>query len=518
MGFWGMSDAGKQAQNSLRDQAQWNTANRNWWQSAASQGNDNGNALFQQLNDYWGNRGGAPSPSDITATGNQIAPWQAAYGRMQQNQQNTRDAWGNAIKAPTVQANVMANLGMQMDNINNNGEAIQGQIDQGYNSASGREGSTTDEIRGNIGASYDSAGREISGAYGDARKNNAAAYANILAKIGNAYGDMKGEARRILPGGELQQAAVARAFAPNIAGAAGRLRRAGVDPNSVQAANVIGNAETARARAMDDRAASSASDYVRTMNGIRQGQVGAETGAIAQQVGNDIGLGTAQGQIGANLALGRGQANNSEAARYLAAMNGLDLGRMRDTASNLDTTAMRQNQNLDARSSLDILNRQMSNEDFRTEAGLNTDANNLEMTGLGLQDNAFNRGMSYTQYDQQLRDAAQQARMQLMNGQYQNSQNSGSQAFQNGQAASQGYGGIYQNEAANAGWGARLLGGIAGSALGGWLGGAGGLSSLFGGGAKAGAGAASSPIINNISGSAWNPSVVQPALFAPWRP
>jgi hypothetical protein len=515
MGFWGMSDAGKRAQDAMRGQVQNNTDNSRWWQANASQNVDNGNALWQQTNDYWGNRGGAPSPESITATGNAIAPWQAAFGRMQGNQQNTRDQWGRTIRGTDVQPNIMANLGMAMDNINNNREAIQGEIDRGYSSASGREGDTTGEIRGNIGTAYDTAGREISGAYGDARKNNASAYADIIGRIGNAYSDMKTEARRIMPGGELQQAATARAFAPNMASAAGRLRRAGVDPNGVQAANVLGNVETARARAMDDRAASSASDYVRTMNGIREGQVGAETGAIRERTGNDINLGTTAAGLQSNLALGRGRDTNTEAARYLAAMNGLDLGRMRDTASNLDATAMRQNSNLADRSQLDILNRNMANEDLRTEAGLNTDANNLEMTGLNLQDNAFNRGMNFTQYDRQQLDDAQRARMQLMQQAFQNAQSSGGQAFNNGQAALQGNQNIYQQEAANAGWGTRLLGGIAGSALGGWLGGAGGITGLIGGGAGR---AATTPPFVNVSGNAWNNPSAPSSLFTPWRP
>lgn len=487
-GFFGLTNNGKAAQNSINGLTQDFQKQMQQWLQQSQQFGNNANGLFDWSRGYWGDRAndGAPSIGAIRQNGESILPFADVLGRMWGRQQNINNDWGNVAKAWDIMPMLQNNLDLQTQNVNNNSDYTQGQINDTFNGLGQRETDATGDIRGRIGGSYDNARDIIAGGYGGARKANQDTYGDILSRTGNAFRDMRSEIEKLKPGGAFQQAQTARSFAPAMAAASGRLRRAGIDPNSMQAANVLGNVEADRARAQDDAAARGTSNYVSAANSLRAGELGATTNALTNRLNNDMNLGTTEAGMQGNLALGRGRDLNNEVVRNLASMNGYDIGRFNANTANSQNTTNRLNDIIRARSNADLLGREMQMQDFNQGAQNQRDMNNLDMTGLNLLDQQWNRGQGYSAWDQNTRDNAANQMMQLMNGQYGNMFNANQAGQSWGNQAMQNLQQLYQQELAKSGWGTRLLGGLAGAAIGGLTGGAGagGIMSLFGGGKK----------------------------------
>ena len=507
MSFWGLSDQGKQAQNNLSGIGNQYQQMMDYLMKQAQSSNDAGGFFRDNASQYWRNlvENGGPSIGQNRGAGQDIMPLEDLTKRLWQRQQGIDSAWGGI---PNV--NLGEHLSNIMNNINWNQGYVQDQIDKTHDSAAGREGDTSAAVRDLINSSYGGARGTLKDAYGGARKDNASTYSDIISKIGNAYGDMRTNAERIRPAGQMQQAEVARSFAPNIAATLGRLRKSGIDPNSVAASNVLGNVETGRARAMDDRAAASTADYVRTLNGIRSGELGDTTGAMTRRLANETALGTQQAGQDANLQLGQGQASSQEMLRNLSALTGIDFSRMGNTVTNLNTTMGLQNQTLQDRMKADMITRDMGRQDAQDQTNLYNQQNNLDLGVLGLQNQQWGMGTAQNQYNQGQQNLGAQGLMQLMQQMFQNANAQGQQAQGYGSGAANIWNQKYQQEAANAGWGKKLLGGIAGAAMNYFLPGSG---SLFGGGGSSGGSGGlfggngkTPPFTYNVAGGTANPA------------
>jgi len=380
MGFWGMSSAGKQAQGNMTNLGNWNFQQYKDALDRMNNAGINADAVAGSQKDYWTGRmgNGFGTPGGIRSIGEDISPGTdaAIYNR----QQILNDKAGR---------------------IDPFAEQIQGEINSGAGTLMDRNNQVSGDIIGNTNSVYDSA-----------RDQN-----NI---VGKANMD---SIESLNPASEATQARVGRSFAPALAATAGRLRRSGVDPNSVQASSVIGNVEAQRARAMDDAAASGTAGYVAAKNSERDKSLSNDTALATQSLG----------------------LVNNERVRSLGTANSIDSNRTAQTIANDQDRFNALNQN--------------SND----QAG-------EQLTALGLKNDQFDRGAQFQTQDQASRDAAAGQVGQIGRDWRQAQFGYGDQARGFGGDANQQYGQVYQNEAANAGWGAKMLGGIAGAALGGGFG------------------------------------------------
>jgi hypothetical protein len=467
-GFWGLSSRGKEAQNNLAGMRNQYQGQFDQWLGRSGDSWNRGNDLFNWSSNYWRDRAntGAPSVEDIRRTGEAIMPYQTELNRIRQRNLDAGEDFRNSVGSwENLSPWMTNNLNLQQQNINNNSDYIRDQIDSTHGSTTGRERETSANVLGNITRSFDDARDIIGGAYGRARTDNDKTYNDILSRTGNAFGAMRRDLEQIKPGSQAQQAQVSRSFAPNIANAAGRLRRAGVGADSLQGSNIIGNAEVARARAMDDRAAASTGQYVDSMTRLRSGELGATTDALTSRLNNSMNLGTTEAGLQSNLSLGRGSATSQEQIRSGDSLNNMDYLRLGGNTQNSNNTTNLLNQNVRDRMNNDLLGRQIQMEDFRTREGLRGDANNIDLTGINLGNQQWQQGMNWQNWDRSSRDNAANQMGNLMQGQYNNSFNGANTANQFGQVPLQMWNQQLQQEQANSGWGKRLLGGLAGSAL-----------------------------------------------------
>lgn len=504
-GFWGLNSRAREAQNALGGLRQQYQQQMDAWNGRSGDAWNNATGMFDWSRAYWGDRasGGAPSIADIRGAGSAIMPYQDALTRMWERNNQIGSDWGGVMRSWDLFPQLQNNLNLQQQNITNESDFAASQIDETFGRAGQRADDTTQAVRGNIGGAYDSARDIIGGAYSGARRENQSTYDDILSRTGNAFRDMRSDVERLRPGGALQQATVARSFAPVIANANQRLRRSGLE-NSLAGSNVIGNAEVERARAMDDRAAQSTGEYVNASNRVRAGELGAITDALTSRLNNSINLGTQEAGLQSNLALGRGNAMSQEQIRDLAARTGLDMDALSARLGNSRYTTQQLNQNIRDRMNADILNRDMQRQDFQTEADLQRERNALEMTGLNLDDQQWQRGAQWQQWNRGASDQAAQMMAQLMQQQYGAAGNAAQTANQFGQVPLQSWQQQFNTESQNSGWGKRLLGGLAGSAIGAFTGGLGsrlgGWAGNIFGGATGAAGNAAGGWAGNIFG------------------
>ena len=205
-GFFGLTNNGKAAQNSINGLTQDYQKQMQQWLQQAQQFGQNANGLYDWSRAYWGDRAnnGAPSIGSIRQNGESILPFADVLGRMWGRQQNINDDFGGVAKAWDIMPMLQNNLDLQNQNVNNQSDYMQGQINDTFNGLTQRENDATGDIRNRIGSSYDSARDIIGAGYGGARSANQSTYGDILSRIGNAYGDMTTEAQKLKPGSAFQ--------------------------------------------------------------------------------------------------------------------------------------------------------------------------------------------------------------------------------------------------------------------------------------------------------------------------
>lgn len=410
MSFWGMSQTGKDAKGALEG---FGGANRVQFEQSLQRMKDQGATAddiqaFQRkfLQERVGNSG-FTDPSEIRRIGEDVSPG-----------------------TDTAIANRGAILNEMGQRIQPQVNTQQGIIDSTADRTMNRNADTSGKIIGETDSLYSGA-RDRSG--------------KSIGESMSSLDALNPQVEALNPASEAAQARAGRSFAPALAATQGRLRRSGVDPNSVQASSVIGNVEAQRARAMDDQAVEGTKSYLDAKHGLTS-----EKNAL-----RDTGT---QREIG--LDLEGGGIKRGEQVRATGVANSIDTARSDKTLANNDAGYQ------------DLQN------NSRDKAG-------EELTSLGLKQDQFDKGLQLRQLDTAEQDQAAGQLGQLGAQTRGAALDYGQLARGFGGDAQAGYGQTLDRESQSAGWGKKLLGGIASTALNaavgaatGGAGGGGGLASF----------------------------------------
>lgn len=368
MSFWGLSRTGKDDQGRLGELPRWGKANmeqnltlRN---ANQEQGGTDQNTYRQFLQDRLKN--GFGTPSDIRKWGTEALPGaQDAVAR-------SRAAYAGVQTPQQTNDQITQNLDTNQDFTNTHDQALKGINLQNYQRQSGLVNDNANTNTGLINSVYPSMMQGVNDTYGYLRKlngttsddllsrnastfgglrdKNQTVYDDLMAKTGNAYSDAGANINRLsddttaaygraqdntaaqraatagafassrknldrmIPGGDLMAANLARSFAPNIAATNRRLIASGIDPNSAEGSSQIQAVEASRGHAMDDLLGANSKDYINSQNEMTLGNEAAQTSLGRDQ--NALTLGEDQTQIGLgkdfnNLLLGGSAAHNT---------------------------------------------------------------------------------------------------------------------------------------------------------------------------------------------------------------
>lgn len=502
MGFWGISPTGKAAQGRVGELGNWSYDQMPKWYQKADDYYNQGNYQNKQASDYWDNllRNGAPSmdPNANRATGQQIMPGVDQTIQDRSNRLQTSLANFQALPGAADTGNQISGWIDQYGGaIGNNAEANREAI--GSNWLRGLQGSEQAgrDITGNISGTYSGLGDMNNSAYGGMRKTSGDTFGKLSNAAADAYGGMKGQndtaysdiaktLEMLKPGGSLQQAQVARSYAPEMVSTMGKLRSMGAD-NSPQAMDAIQGVQRDRARGMDEAAARSTGGYVSALNDARTGQLDRALGLGQNQLNTGLGLG--QAQLSNELGLTKEQNANQmgltreagglsrdEILRGLTNAQGLDASQLSQNLANNTDTMNRTTDYLGQRNQAAQLQRAMQQQDWSTVQDMLSKMNENDLVGLGLQNQQYQQGFNQNAYNQGLQGGAASQLGNLG----QNNTNNMFRSTQQGQSfandALKQYLASLGIEQQNAGWGSKLLGGLGMGALNMFLPG------LFGGG------------------------------------
>ncbi len=406
MGFWGMSKEGKEAKKKLGEKAASDWAQSQEWSKKAQGWGQAGDVIRDWGTDYYKRAAGEGigPVSDIRATGQEIMPGidEAIARRAQILQEMQADVGGT------------------------------------YGRVAGREDTASGDILGNIEATYPGLREEVTAGYGGARERGAEAYRGLKGSAEGTFDTAFKDIEQLRPGGEFAAARSARAFAPAKAAAAGRLRRAGIDPSSPQAQSVLQGVETARARAMDDAMAEGIEKYVGAKTNLGLERQAARERLGLGEVGYDTDLMREQGALERGYTETGAGLKRGETLRHAGTASEIDLSRMADEQT------MRQAQAQE------------------------------ELLKPELKAGEFGAGLNFRTADLAERSKAARELMGIGEGQYSNMFGGANVARGYGESAGAGYGDIYNREKASSGWGLKLLGGLGMTALNAATGGMGG--------------------------------------------
>ncbi len=293
MSAFGLSQTGKNAQSALGQippellQQFRNLLGSSDWQNA------HGNDLLSQSNAY--NQGilnnpdesGLASPGDIRSEGAQVMP--GVDAAIDQNNTGLNALRSTAAGLPSGQS-VTDTLNGNVNNLNDaNFNLNKNNANRIYETASGLQDMSDQN--------YNGLGGQINSEYGDLRKNAGNTYDQARGQFDSGYDSSLKSLDRLLPSGDLAAAASARSFAPAMAAAQRRLRTEGIDPNSTEAAGILGQVDANRARASDDQLAQTNKDYITQGNQLRTAKGTGDSSLTLDQGATDRGLQTDQGTL-----------------------------------------------------------------------------------------------------------------------------------------------------------------------------------------------------------------------------
>lgn len=468
MSFWGMSNAGKEAGGFAREQGAWNSQQFRDWLARANAFSDRGNALTDQALDFWRQQmnEGIGSPDQIRQTGQQISPWVQPAIDSRRGRLNEIEALQRGLKpADEVAGEMSGRLDDQAASITGNFDDIQGTIDSTTGRQFGREEQANRDIVGNIRDTAIGMTGAVNDTFGGLRTDNAASAGRLRGDGDAAFSSMLSDIELLKPGSEASQARTARSFAPQTADTLARLRRSGVDPNGLQAQAVLRQVESARSRAVDDAAADGNLQYTDRKNNVRGNQLDYNAQVERGRLGNEMNLGVGQVDRTNSIADGAGSEYRAETRTNAGNMNSIDGTRADATIQNLDSATTRSMDLTQRRNALTAMQRDMNREDAAGVQGVLREQNNEDLIAGGLIDDQFDRGMSYTGANTGIRANAAGQVGQAGRDATSNAFSSANTAQGFGQQATQNYNTAFDREAANAGWGTRLLGGLAAGAL-----------------------------------------------------
>jgi hypothetical protein len=563
--FWGPSDAQQDAEGYFPAQGHWNTEQYQNWLARSNQNQQNAEAWTPWAVNYFQNVGthGFGTPDDVRNWGNWIMPGTQQVTDSRRNRLNQIGADFDATfsGAQGRSDDIARGIGQNYD-------IIQGDINGTFGRMGGRADTAHNNILGNIGQTYGGARQGVLDTYSGLRGTAGNTYSDMLdstaglydglqgrstgrfgelgGRAGDVYGGMRSDSestfgglrsgneqafntaertlQQLNPAGDASAARTARSFAPQIASTMGRLRAAGIDPNSPEAASLLGRVETARSRATDDAYADHARDFVdrstaltlgreginrslglaglenRQGLGMREEEIqrglglgemqnyqnlgrelgGIGRGLVTDRLMNDQGL--AQNQLGmdTNLLLQGGRDTRNELTRNLNMGQDLDLNWLNQTTGNRNNAF---NQSWDwnnQRNNLDL-------QGWNTRAGLGREQNAEDFWGYNLNTIApWQAGMDWMNNQNRVQSNAAGTVLNAGNAAANQAMGAANVARGFGNDAAQNFGQTIGIEAPNAGYGLKAImsaiggmasGGMGGNPWGGSYGGNGGFGS-----------------------------------------
>jgi len=496
--FWGMNDSGKESAGLPRELQAWKMQEYKDLRADANTFKDRGNEGWNWASDYWKNRAdkGIGSTQDVRAAGQNIMPGlEDALGRRRDMLTDLAGKWNLVPKAGDVAGKISGYLDQQGGNITNHYTDMQDRIDTTSRNVQKRIDTTHDDQNNNIDQTFNWSRDEFNNPLNTAQDRIAKNYGGLLTRSGDTTKQELDNLEIMRPGSEFAAARAARNFAPQVASTMANLRRAGIDPNSVQAASLIGSVQAQRGRAMDDAMAEGLAQYALAKNKTLDTGLNRDLAITGDMTGGLTGLDTMKATGNRDLVLGRGSAIAGENASYR------DLSNLNDTTgrdlslTNLDTSFLRGQNLLDKRAGLTQLERSMGQEDFGTEKLLNDQKMMEELVGPEMMAKQFQLGQDYSNTNTNAQDRGASGATGLTQMAYNNMFGSLGAANQAGNSALQAALANYGIQAPKAGWGPKLLTGLA----------SGGLNLLFPGlgtavGAVAGGG---TPNFSGIDWTKW---------------
>jgi hypothetical protein len=471
--FWGLNQSGQQSKQFAPQYANWNWNNAGQYNQWADQYKNRGDFRQGELWDDWRDfsRRGIGTPEQSRDVGRLIMPSveQAAENR-RRRLENQYQNWNNfQDKAAPVADKIDENLNQQGKDLTSHYTDLETTIAEGTGALKNRAGQTTGDIKDLINKTFDTAGSGYSDEIKRLIDMTGKGYADLGANADKTYAQMLQETESMKPGSEAFQARVARSFAPATSAALSRMRMGNVDPNSVQASGILGSLDADKARAMDDAAAAGDEKYFATRRGILGDKLGTSLGLGRDSLGRILGFGEGLADTNLDLALGRGGALQGETIRSSDEMQGIDREHRDLNMANKDTSYTRGVDWRDKQNDAALKRRGMNLEDFGIEGGLINQLNQEEMFYPEAMAKQFTLGQGFAkdQYDAQT--GALQGAGQLQQQDYANLWNAQNAQQGAGNAAYNAHMQNLINQSGNAGWGSRLIGGLA----------MGGLGSLF---------------------------------------
>lgn len=467
-GFWGLNQSGRDSRAFPREQATWNTGQyRNWLYRQDSSWNQGQDRTGQAWN-YWQNRmgQGIGDPESIRRAGQAAMPGvdQAIQNRWNRwgNIQNNYNDWRQTYGAGNAMNSVYDSLNEQAGNIWRQRDTQQSEIDDTARRMMERDEAASRGVRETINDTFNSATANWNNSYNDLIQQVRDTYAGMRGESDQAYGTMMTDLERLKPGSEANIARVARSYAPMMSNTMSRMRRGGINPNSVQAGGVLSQAEAERARGMDDAAAEGDQQYIAGRRGVLGAQLGTNLGIAQGANDRTTGLGTAQAGGNLNLTLGRGEALTEEQRRALAASQGIDATRSGLTLTNNQNAFQGTQDWLNRRAQAGLLGRDLAMQDLNMQNQIEGGMIDEEMVGPNAQLQQWLAGQNYANLNTGAMDRAGAQATGIGGNDLALALQSGNLARGFGNDAFAQHMANLQIQSQNAGWGRRLLAGLAG--------------------------------------------------------
>jgi hypothetical protein len=338
-------------------------------------------------------------------------------------------------------------------------------VEDSYGRMAGREDTYSQDIINNILGSYGAAEENINRTYGRLRGESGRTFDDLMGRSGTAFDESMEELELLKPGSEAAAARSARAFAPEMARTMGRLRRAGVDPSSPQAANLLRQVGVARSRAIDDRLAEGTEKYIDRKTGLRLGKEDVHRGLGLGKLGSEVGLSRAQTGLTTDLGRERTGLVTGEKRRALGGLQNIDAARAADLLGIGKDEYNRLRDLMGEKNLAAVLEKRMGDQ--------------ADLTGLGLSAQQYQMGQQQEGLNLDQKNRAAASLLGISDQQYRNMFGAAQTARGFGQDALNAYLKTLGIESKDAGWGLKLLlnAGLmgAGAAFGG---GGGGFSNL----------------------------------------
>lgn len=474
MGFWGMSSRGKNARNQVNNIAGWQQGQATDWGDKANESWKRGQEGQDWAAKYWQNRAENPAvtPGQARRTGQDILNIDEPLANMWGRAAQVQSAWENNVpKAQQVTDQLNATTTTKGERLGDYGTGQQFLIDQGAGDLTGNVQRASGAVTDNLAKTYGDAAAGFNGAYDDLTGNINTTRDSLLGKTDAAYAgmdknvsDYAKSVEMLKPGGEFAAAQTARSFAPAMASAEGRMRRGGIDPNSVQAASVMAGLSGQQATAMDDQMAQGTARYVDAQgnltgmkNNLASGKLNTGIGLTQDALGMTTSLGQEQAGVNRDMTLAQGAETRGQIRSDAAALNNI-ITRGQDQTLNLNSDVHQQGQtNLDEQSRNAMANRDMAGQDFTTFSNLMKDQNNLDLTGIDLSKAQYDLGRQNELLNIQEQDKGAGALADIAQANFGNAGGAAGTAGQFARGAAGLYKNIWDEEAKNAGWGTKML-------------------------------------------------------------